>query len=154
MEILNNKSKTKMADISPKKESLRRARAEGFIEISKKALQIIEKGELPKGDVLRVSETAAISAVKQTPSLLPLCHPVRITGCAVDIKIGSGGLRVEAEVSARDRTGVEMEALTSVAAALLNIYDMVKPVDKGALIREIKLVSKSGGKSGSYERKD
>ncbi len=146
--------KTKMADISSKKESLRRAVAEGFIEISKKTLLLVKENKIPKGDLIRLSEAAAVSAAKQAPLLLPLCHPVRITGCAADINPEKKGIRVRVEVKALDRTGVEMEALTAVSAALLNIYDMVKPLDRSASIKEIKLVKKSGGKSGSYERKD
>ncbi len=145
-------NKIKMTDISSKEETNRTAVAGGFIKLSKETLVLIKSGQIPKGDVIRLSEAAAVSAVKMTPSIVPLCHPVRITGCRADINPEKGGIRVEVEVKAFDRTGVEMEALTAASAALLNIYDMVKPIDRSASIKEIKLIKKTGGKSGDYER--
>ncbi len=144
--------KVNMADISDKIITKRTAQAEGFIKISSKTKKLIKKGDIPKGNVEAVSKTAGISAAKLTPKALPLCHPISLTGCSVDVKIEKEGIRAEVKVKARDRTGVEMEAMFSCSTVLLNIYDMVKPVDKSAEIKFIRLLKKTGGKSGDYER--
>lgn len=144
----------KMIDVSEKKKSLRTARAEGFIRIKNETLDKVMKKQGPKGDVLTLSKVAGIAAVKQTPFLVPMCHNINITHCDIKFKFEDKGIRVFSEVKSFDRTGVEMEALTAVSVTLLNIYDMVKPMDKSMEITGIKLVKKTGGKSGDYVRQD
>jgi cyclic pyranopterin phosphate synthase len=109
---------------------------------------------VPKGDALGVARVAGILAAKRTSDLIPLCHPLPITRVAVDLALTDGGVEIEAEVRVTGKTGVEMEALTAVAVAALTLYDMVKAVDKGAVITDIRLEEKSGGKSGDYHRPD
>ena len=118
-------------------------------------LRVIRRGNAPKGDVLGVARTAGILAAKRTPQLIPLCHPLRITG--VDISFGQnlrrGELTIEARVRTVDKTGVEMEALTAVSVAALTVYDMIKSVERGVTIAGIQLVEKSGDKSGTGRRR-
>ncbi len=142
----------RMADISVKSPTKRTAVAEGFIRVGKETLKMIKEDRIPKGNLMAVSKTAGISGAKLTPRILPLCHPVSITGCVVDLDTEENGVRVRVKVKAEDRTGVEMEAMTACTITLLNIYDMIKPIDKSAEIKDIKLIKKTGGKSGVYER--
>jgi cyclic pyranopterin phosphate synthase len=130
------------------------ARAEGFVAMAPATLALIEEGSAKKGDVLAAARIAGIMAAKKTHELIPLCHPLAISKIAVDIEpdLDLPGLRVRATVKVAGPTGVEMEALTAVAVACLTIYDMVKAVDKRMVIGDICLVSKTGGKSGPYER--
>ncbi len=141
----------RMADISGKRETARRAVAEGWAILSPGCWKMLRDGQIPKGDVLGVARVAGIQAAKDTPRLLPLCHPIPLASVRVDLSLPSEGrVRVEAEVKTVAPTGVEMEALAAVAAAALCVYDMCKPVDKGIEITGIRLLEKSGGKSGDY----
>ena len=143
-----------MVDVSAKPETAREAVARARLRMRPATLRAIREGNAPKGDVLGVARTAGVLAAKRTPELIPLCHPLRITG--VDISFGrqtrGGELTIEARVRTTDKTGVEMEALTAVSVAALTVYDMVKAVERGVTIAEIQLVEKSGGKSGHWKR--
>ncbi len=141
-----------MVDVGGKVETARRALAEGFVLLSRTALALVRANAIAKGDVLGTARVAGISAVKRTADLIPLCHPLRIDGVRLDLTLVAGGVRIRAEVSARDRTGVEMEALTAVAVAALTVYDMVKAVDKGMEVTGVRLLEKDGGKSGPWRR--
>lgn len=150
----DNDGNLRMIDVSEKENSFRTAEAEGCIKIKNDILEKIKDNKSPKGNVLAVSKTAGILGVKQTPLLVPMCHPINITHCDIRFRFKNDGLEVIAVVKSYDRTGVEMEALTAVSITLLNIYDMVKSMDKTMEISDIRLVRKSGGKSGEYVRKD
>ena len=142
-----------MVDVSAKPETAREAVARARLRMQPATLRAIREGNAPKGDVLGVARTAGVLAAKRTSDLIPLCHPLRITG--VDITFTPeppGALTVEARVRTVDKTGVEMEALTAVSVAALTVYDMVKAVEKGVTIADIHLVEKSGGKSGHWKR--
>ena len=144
-----------MVDVSEKRETVREAVARAILRMKPATLRIIRQGNAPKGDVLGVARTAGILAAKRTPQLIPLCHPLRITG--VDVTFGDdlqrGELTVEARVRTVDKTGVEMEALTAAAVAALTVYDMVKAVERGVTIAKVQLVEKLGGKSGHWRRR-
>ena len=148
------KTDLKMIDISAKQKTARAALAEGFIEMSVKTLEAIKENKTPKGDVFTTSKIAAIMAAKDTPRLIPMCHPINITHCDIKFNIEKKGIRVESFIKTFDRTGAEMEALCAVSAALLNIYDMLKAIDKEMNITNVRLLKKSGGKSGNYQRKN
>lgn len=143
----------RMIDVSDKRKSLRTAKASGFIRMSGRTLKMLMAGGLPKGDALTVAKTAGLIACKKTPELIPMCHPISITHCDIRFKLEKKGIRVTSEVRSLDRTGVEMEALTTLSVVLLNIYDMTKAIDKKMDITDIWLVKKTGGKSGNYTRK-
>ena len=144
----------RMVDVSTKAETVREAVARGVLRMAPATLRVIREGNAPKGDVLGVARTAGILATKRTPDLIPLCHPLRITGVDVSFTENEsrGELTVEARVRTVDKTGVEMEALTAVSVAALTVYDMVKAVEKGVIIADIQLIEKSGGKSGHWKR--
>ncbi|MGB7405852.1 MAG: cyclic pyranopterin monophosphate synthase MoaC [Pacificimonas sp.] len=139
-----------MVDISAKASSKRVAVAEGRIVMSAAARQAIADGTVPKGDVFATARIAGLQAAKQTSALIPLCHPLPLTGATVDLMLTDDGVRVEASASTTFGTGVEMEALTACNIALLTIYDMAKAIDKAMRIEGIRLLSKSGGKSGDW----
>ena len=140
-----------MADVSAKGETVRVAVAEGRVFLSRAAWGMLKRGGIPKGDVLAVARVAGISAAKETSRILPLCHPLPIEAVRVDLSFPvPGQVRIEAEVKTCSKTGVEMEALTAVAAAALCVYDMAKPVDRSIRIEGIRLLRKRGGKSGDY----
>ncbi len=143
-----------MVDVSGKRETAREAVARAIVRMKPATLRVVRRGNAPKGDVLGVARTAGILAAKRTPQLIPLCHPLRITG--VDVSFGDdlrrGELTIEARVRTVDKTGVEMEALTAVSVAALTVYDMIKSVERGVTIARIQLVEKSGGKSGTWKR--
>jgi cyclic pyranopterin phosphate synthase len=143
-----------MVDVSGKPESVRTARADGVIRMSPEALAAIERDSSPKGDVLATAELAGTMAAKRTAELIPLCHPVGLDDVAVRATVDPDlpGVRIEATAKAVGRTGVEMEALTAVAVALLTVYDMVKAADRSMEIGEIRLLEKTGGTKGDYER--
>ncbi|MHC4472657.1 MAG: cyclic pyranopterin monophosphate synthase MoaC [Planctomycetota bacterium] len=150
---LDEHGKARMVDVGDKEETERAALAEGRVEMAPETLARVLEGGLPKGDVIATARIAGIQAAKRTPDLVPLCHPVRST--SVDVQIepeGEDALLIRARTRARDRTGVEMEALAAVSAAGLTVYDMVKAVDRGARITGIRLLEKSGGRSGRWER--
>ena len=143
-----------MVDVSDKRETVREAVARAILKMAPATLRVIRRGNAPKGDVLGVARTAGILAAKRTPQLIPLCHPLRLTGVDVTFSddLRRGELEVLARVSTVDKTGVEMEALTAVSVAALTVYDMIKAVEKGVTIARVQLVEKSGGKSGTWRR--
>ena len=144
-----------MVDVGGKRATVREALAEGAIRMSRATLRAIESGALPKGDALAAAETAAVMAAKQTPHLLPLCHPVSFSGVKVQATCDPRlpGVRVTASVRGKAQTGFEMEALVAVSVALLTVYDMAKGLEPGMVIGDIAVRSKSGGKSGKWARK-
>ena len=140
----------RMVDVSKKKATARRARAAGFIRMSRDVLRKLPQN--PKGNPLEISRIAGIQAAKQTATLIPLCHPLPLSHVDVRLRTVSGGIEIEASVATKAVTGVEMEALTAVAVAALTLYDMCKAVDKSMTITDICLLEKTGGKSGRYQR--
>jgi cyclic pyranopterin phosphate synthase len=146
------RGRVKMVDVGDKPVTAREAIARGSITMSPDALAQIRRGEVKKGDPLQAARLAGIMAAKQTASLIPLCHPLPIANVQVDLTPTRRGYTIEARVRTTAQTGVEMEALTAVSVAALTIYDMVKAVDKGMVISDIKLIFKSGGKSGTFRR--
>lgn len=144
----------RMVDVGLKDETRRSATAEGTISMSERAFELVREGNIKKGDVLGVARLAGIMAAKKTDQLIPLCHPLAITGIDVGFELieEKQAIHIEATVTITGKTGVEMEALTAVSVAALTIYDMCKAVDKGMEIRDIRLLEKSGGKSGRFVR--
>ncbi len=142
-----------MVDVGDKAETTRVAVAEGFVRMKPETLALILEGNAKKGDVIGTARLAGIMAAKQTANLIPLCHPLMLTNVAVDISEDDAlpGLRVQATVKLTGKTGVEMEALTAVSVACLTIYDMAKAADKGMEISSIRLLEKTGGKSGHFK---
>lgn len=151
---LDESGRAKMVDVGAKQETIREARAVGVIKMKHDTLKAVLEGAIKKGDVLAVAQVAAITAVKKTSDIIPMCHPLRIAGVDVEFNPdeAESSISVAVTVKAIDRTGVEMEALTGVAAALLTIYDMCKALEKDMIIEDIKLLRKTGGKSGIWER--
>jgi cyclic pyranopterin monophosphate synthase len=149
---LNAHGEAHMVDVSPKADSERIAIAEGFVSMQPETLELIEQGEARKGDVLATARIAGIMAAKKTHELIPLCHPLALTKVTVDFETSGdpAGIRVEAMAKVTGKTGVEMEAMTAVSVACLTIYDMVKAVDRAVSFSGIRLIEKSGGKSGHY----
>ncbi|HEY5056934.1 MAG TPA: cyclic pyranopterin monophosphate synthase MoaC [Acidobacteriaceae bacterium] len=139
-----------MVDVSAKDAKRREAVAEAFVELSDAVLAALPQN--PKGNPLEVARFAGIQAAKQTASLIPMCHPLPLSFVDVDAQITSGGVQIRATAATTAQTGVEMEAMVAASIAALTIYDMTKALDKGICIREVGLVSKSGGKSGDYKR--
>lgn len=142
----------RMVDVTAKPVSSRQAVAKGEILAQPETVALIAGGLVPKGNVFEAARIAGIMAAKRTGNLIPLCHPLGITGVDVSFSVESCRIGVEVSVSTADRTGVEMEALTGVAVALLTIYDMCKAVDKGMVISNVRLMKKTGGRSGTYVR--
>ena len=149
---INDKGEANMVDINNKKESKREATATGSIILSKKAINEIKKEKISKGNVLNTARIAGIMAAKKTSDLIPLCHPIPVEAIKIDFDIEDNNINVFAVVSTTNKTGVEMEALMAVNIACLTIYDMIKSIDKHAKINSVKLISKSGGKSGDWKR--
>jgi cyclic pyranopterin phosphate synthase len=143
-----------MVDVSDKPLTARRATAEAHVSVSQETLSLVIDGTAPKGDILTVAELAGVMAAKRTSELIPLCHPLALTDISVEITPdrAAGELRIRASAATTAQTGVEMEALTAASVAALTIYDMVKGVDRGAEIRLVRLLEKSGGKSGEWHR--
>ena len=152
---LTPSGEARMVDVTPKKETAREAVARAVLKVRPATLGAIRAGQMAKGDVLGVARTAGIMAAKRTPDLIPLCHPLRITGCDISFTLDDqrSTVTIEARVRTVDKTGVEMEALTAVAVAGLTVYDMVKAVDRGVVLSGLSLLEKSGGKSGVWRRK-
>jgi cyclic pyranopterin phosphate synthase len=144
--------RVKMVDVGAKPVTAREAVARGAIAMSAEARRLVRAGAIKKGDPLQAARLAGIMAAKQTAALIPLCHPLPMSGVDVDLEPTARGYIVEARVRTTAQTGVEMEALTAVAVALLTIYDMVKAIDKTMVIGDIRLMFKSGGRSGTYVR--
>ena len=140
----------RMVDVGAKAGTERLATAEGFIAVGEQALAAIREGALKKGDALSVARIAGIMAAKRTADLIPLCHPLALTGVTVDLAVEDAGVRATATIRTLGKTGVEMEALTAVSAALLTIYDMAKALDRGMVIGPVRLLEKRGGASGDW----
>ncbi|MDE3112839.1 MAG: cyclic pyranopterin monophosphate synthase MoaC [Chloroflexota bacterium] len=137
-----------MVDVGGKRATERRARARGYLIVSKKTIDLVRGGRAEKGDVLAAAQIAGIMAAKKTSELIPLCHPLPLSHVTVDLTVEDTGIAIEATAATTAQTGVEMEALTAVTVAGLTLYDMLKAVERGARLTEVRLVEKSGGKSG------
>jgi len=142
----------RMVDVSAKDVTVREARASGRVLLSADAIAALRAGQVPKGDALAVARIAGIQAAKRTPDLVPLCHPIAIHAVTVDLQVGDGTVEIAATVRTADRTGVEMEALTSVTVAALALIDMVKAIDPAAVITDVRVEEKTGGKTGTWRR--
>ena len=149
---LDEDGSARMVDVSGKAVTKRRAVASGKVLVSPTVIGLLRGEGVPKGDALGVARVAGIMAAKQTPALIPLCHPLAISAVTVDLTVADDGVEIEATVTTTDRTGVEMEALTAVSVAALTMIDMVKAVDKAAVITDVRVETKEGGKSGSWAR--
>ncbi len=154
MNHFDEEGKAVMVDVTEKNDTERVAVARGTVKMSPDTLELIEKGEMGKGDVLGVARVAGIMAVKKTSELVPMCHPLMLTGAEINFTINSeeSEIVIEAVTKLCGKTGVEMEALTAVSVAGLTIYDMCKAVDKKIIINDIHLLKKTGGKSGTFVR--
>ncbi|WP_211754636.1 cyclic pyranopterin monophosphate synthase MoaC [Nocardioides gansuensis] len=142
----------RMVDVSAKAVTARTASASGRVLVSADVVALLRGAGVPKGDTLAVARLAGIMGAKQTPSLIPLCHPLALSAVSVDLTVADDAVEIVATVSTTDRTGVEMEALTAVSVAALTVVDMVKAVDKAAVITDIRVETKTGGKSGDWVR--
>ena len=149
---LDEQGRARMVEVGDKPETAREAIARGRVEMKAGTLRLILEGGLPKGDVLGTARVAGVMAAKRCSEMIPMCHPLRLTGIELSFDPAGDGLDIEGVVRARDRTGVEMEAMTAVSVAALTIYDMCKAVDKAMTISDIRLVKKTGGKSGIFIR--
>jgi cyclic pyranopterin phosphate synthase len=149
---LDEHGAARMVDVSAKESTARESRAEAIIVLSEAAFDAVMAGTAPKGDVLAAARIAGIMAAKKTPELIPLCHPIPLAKAEIEIVslADRHALRIVASTKTRFETGVEMEALTAVTVAALTIYDMTKAIDRGAIIESVRLIAKSGGKSGAY----
>ncbi|MXO59598.1 cyclic pyranopterin monophosphate synthase MoaC [Altererythrobacter salegens] len=147
---LDSDGAARMVDVGGKPETARSATAEGRIRMAHATLEAIREGSGPKGDVLAAARIAGIMAAKKTGELIPLCHPLALDAVAVDFEFEADGVRVTARASLTGKTGVEMEALTAASVALLTIYDMAKALEKGMVIEGVRLLEKTGGKSGDW----
>jgi cyclic pyranopterin phosphate synthase len=142
----------RMVDVSAKDVTARTARAAGRVLVSPRVVELLRGEGVPKGDALAVARIAGIMGAKRTPELVPLCHPLALSGVSVDLTVADDAVEIAAQVKTTDRTGVEMEALTAVTVAALTVVDMVKAVDKSAAITDIRVEEKSGGRSGDWTR--
>ena len=149
---LDNKGNARVVDISKKKKSLRYAKAQATVWLSKKILKMIKNDEFKKGNVINVARIAGIMGAKQTSTLIPLCHNITLDSSEINFRFLEEELQIESIVQSEEKTGVEMEALTAVTISALTIYDMVKGVDKSVYIKEICLLEKKGGKTGDYTK--
>lgn len=149
---LDETGKAKMVDVGEKSDSLRIAKASGLVTTNSQVLDLVQNNALPKGDLFAAVRLAGIMAAKKTSELIPLCHPLAINAIEIDIETTKQGFLITAMVKTSGKTGVEMEALTAVSVAALTAIDMIKAVDKSAMITEVKLLEKSGGKSGAWTR--
>jgi cyclic pyranopterin phosphate synthase len=150
---VDSEGRSRMVDVSEKDQTRRVARAEAFVEMSPSTLKLLRGNKLPKGNPLETVRIAGIQAAKKTSDLIPLCHPLPLTHVDVSITIVKDGVRLESTASTKAETGVEMEALTAAAVAALTLYDMCKAVEKGITIGNLRLLEKTGGKSGRWVRK-
>lgn len=151
---LDAAGRARMVDVTEKAETERQAVARGRVRMERETVQRIQEGGLAKGNVLAIAQVAGIMAAKKTGEIIPLCHPLGLTGVAMEFALdaAAGVVEIQASVRTTARTGVEMEALTAVAAAALTLYDMCKAIDKSMVIDAIRLVEKTGGRSGVYRR--
>lgn len=152
---INEEGRAKMVDVSEKVDTVREAVAIGYVSMKRETLEKIKEGTISKGDVLSVAQVGGIMGAKNTPQIIPMCHPIMISGCDINFKMDFENNRVEITATTKTvgKTGIEMEALTAVTTAALTIYDMCKAIDREMIINNIMLVKKSGGKSGVFERK-
>lgn len=142
----------RMVDVSAKEVTARTATAAGRVLVSAECLAVLREGNVPKGDALAVARIAGIQGAKRTSDLVPLCHPIGISGADVAVELTDDAVEITATVRTNDRTGVEMEALTAVCVAGLAVVDMIKALDRAAVITDVRLLSKSGGRRGDYQR--
>jgi cyclic pyranopterin phosphate synthase len=142
----------RMVDVSEKAVTARTATASGRVLVAPEVVELLRGEGVPKGDALAVARIAGIMGAKKTPDLIPLCHPLAVSGVKVELSVADDGVQITATVKTTDRTGVEMEALTAVAVAGLTVVDMIKAVDKRAVITDIRVETKTGGKSGTFQR--
>jgi cyclic pyranopterin phosphate synthase len=142
----------RMVDVSSKDVTAREAVASGRVRVSPRVVELLRGAGVPKGDVIAVARVAGIMGAKRTPELVPLCHPIALSGVEVELEVTDHAVEILARVRTTDRTGVEMEALTAVSVAALAVVDMVKAVDKAAVIDNVKVLHKSGGRSGTWDR--
>lgn len=149
---LDESGDARMVDVAAKDITDRRAVAEAFVRVSTEVVELLRGSGVPKGDALAVARIAAIGGTKRTADLIPLCHPIAIHGVDVDVQVEGEGVRITVAVRTADRTGVEMEALTGASVGALAMIDMVKGVDRSAMIDQVVLLEKSGGRSGHYRR--
>ena len=149
---LDESGAARMVDVSDKSVTSRTATASGRVLVSADVVALLRGEGMPKGDALGVARLAGIMAAKRTANLIPLCHPLAISGVTVDLEVSDDSVDITATVKTTDRTGVEMEALTAVAVAGLTVIDMVKAVDKGSVLSDVRIETKSGGKSGEWRR--
>jgi cyclic pyranopterin phosphate synthase len=149
---IDAEGRARMVDVSDKPETAREAVAEGFVRLAPETLALAVSGQGRKGDVRAVAEIAGVMAAKRTSDLIPLCHPLDISKAEVAVDVDGDRLKVTARVRTTGRTGVEMEALTAVSVACLTLYDMLKAADRGMVIEDVRLLSKSGGRSGDWVR--
>jgi cyclic pyranopterin phosphate synthase len=149
---VDERGAARMVDVSGKEATRRTATASGRVLVSEQVVALLRGEGVPKGDALSVARIAGIMGAKATPTLVPLCHPLALSKVEVDLEVDDDAVRVRSSVTTTDRTGVEMEALTAVSVAALTVVDMVKAVDKGAVITDVRVESKSGGRSGDWVR--
>ncbi len=149
---LDESGQARMVDVSGKDVTARTARASGRVLLSAEAVAALRSGQVPKGDALAVARIAGIQGAKKTPDLIPLCHPIGLHGVTVDLTVTDEGVGITAVARTADRTGVEMEALTSVSVAALALIDMIKAIDPAAVITDVRVDEKAGGKSGTWHR--
>jgi cyclic pyranopterin monophosphate synthase len=149
---LDEAGAARMVDVSGKDVTARTARATGRVLVAPRVVELLRGGGVPKGDALATARIAGIMGAKRTPELIPLCHPLAVSGVTVDLTVADDAVEIAATVRTTDRTGVEMEALTAVTVAALTVIDMVKAVDKAAVITDIRVEEKTGGKSGDWRR--
>jgi cyclic pyranopterin monophosphate synthase len=149
---VDERGAARMVDVSAKDVTARTATASGRVLVSRAVVDLLRGAGVPKGDTLAVARLAGIMGAKQTPALIPLCHPLALSGVTVDLEVTDDSVDIVAAVRTTDRTGVEMEALTAVSVAALTVVDMVKAVDKAAVITDVRVETKTGGKSGDFVR--
>ena len=149
---VDERGAARMVDVADKAVTVRTATARGRVVVSPRVVELLRGEGVPKGDALAVARVAGIQAAKRTPDLVPLAHPIAIHGVTVDLEVTDDAVEIEATVRTADRTGVEMEALTCVAVAGLALVDMVKAVDRAAVITDVRVVAKAGGRSGEWHR--
>ena len=149
---VDDKGAARMVDVSGKEVTVRTARASGRVLVSAEVVALLRGSGVPKGDALGVARVAGIQGAKRTPDLIPLCHPLALHAVSVDVEVADDAVEIAATVRTADRTGVEMEALTAVATAALTVVDMVKAVDRSAVITDVRIEEKTGGRSGTWRR--
>ena len=149
---VDDKGAARMVDVSGKEVTVRTARASGRVLVSAEVVALLRGSGVPKGDALGVARVAGIQGAKRTPDLIPLCHPLALHAVSVDVEVAADAVEIAATVRTADRTGVEMEALTAVATAALTVVDMVKAVDRSAVITDVRIEEKTGGRSGTWRR--